>query len=288
MRPWRGYGRGRLWRPLLDIARSELREYADAHGLRWIDDPGNDESACDRNFLRHAVMPLLRRRWPHATDSLAQSAALSAQAADLLGLEDAAALLRAMREPHTLDIFALQAIPRARRARVLRRWIEGLGLPPLPGNGIARIESDLLPARADAQARFEWAGSRVQRWRHVLHADGIREPLPQGWSQVWDGRSPLALPTGDHLELIGADGFDAPLRVHARQGGERLLLTGRAHHHSLRHVLQERNVPPWLRTRMPLLSDDGELLAAGDALLSARMASWLHARDACLRWSALA
>jgi tRNA(Ile)-lysidine synthase len=171
---------------------------------------------------------------------------------------------------------------------VLRRWIDASGLPPLPANGTAQVEQQLLHARQDSEARFDWTGARVQRWRDALHAGRIRTPLPADWSQAWDGRAPLALPGGDRLELVGTDAFDTPLRVHARQGGERLLLPGRTHHHSLRHVLQERNVPPWLRTRMPLLSEAGELLAAGDSIVSARMAGWLHARGACLRWIAVA
>jgi tRNA(Ile)-lysidine synthase len=66
MRPWRAHAPGWSWRPLLDIARDALRDHAATHGVRWIDDPGNNEAAFDRNFLRNEVMPLLRQRWPHA------------------------------------------------------------------------------------------------------------------------------------------------------------------------------------------------------------------------------
>lgn len=289
MRPWREFARGWLWRPVLDITRDALRDYAIAHGLRWIDDPGNEDARFDRNFLRNEVMPLLRQRWPGAATGFARSAVLSAQAVDLLDLEDASALLRAMRDERTLEIDALQAIPRERRARVLRRWIAGLGLPPLPGTGIDRIEAELLVARADAEARFDWSGTRVQCWRNLLHAGRIRDPLPPGWTQEWDGSTPLALPTGDNLVLVGAARFDAPLHAHARRGGERIVLPGRTHSHALKHVLQDADVPPWRRERMPLLSDaEGTLLAAGDAILSTQMAAWLHAHGAHLQWTRLA
>ena len=67
------------------------------------------------------------------------------------------------------------------------------------------------------------------------------------------------------------------------------MLPGRGHSHALKHVLQDAGVPPWQRERLPLLSDaDGELLAAGDAILSARMAAWLHARGAHLQWMRVA
>ena len=289
MRPWRAYARGWLWRPLLDAPREALHAYAREHDLRWIEDPGNADARFDRNFLRNEVIPLLRGRWPHVADNFARSAGLAAQAARLLDAEDAAALAAADNGDGDLDVAALQALPDERRARVLRRWIDARGLPPLPGNGIERIETELLRARGDADARFDWAGARVQRWRGLLHADRIRGPLPADWSQVWDGRAPLALPTGDTLGLVGADGFDAPLHAHARRGGERIVLPGRAHSHALKRVLQDRDVPRWQRERLPLLADaDGELLAAGDAILSARMAAWLRAHGARLQWTRVA
>jgi len=289
MRSWRAYANGWLWRPLLDVAREELHEHATAHGLAWIEDAGNGDPRFDRNFLRNAVMPLLRQRWPQASHNLARCAALNAQAADLLEADDVSALQGVMRDDHTLDVDALRAIVPERRARVLRRWIGGLGLQPLPGNGIAVIEADLLPARADTQACFAWSGARIRRWRHLLHAEAMRDPLPAQWSQAWDGTTPLLLPTGDTLSLLGAERFDPPLRVHARQGGERIVLPGRGHSHALKHVLQDAGIPPWRRERLPLLSsNDGTLLAAGDAILSASLAAWLGTRGARLHWARLA
>jgi tRNA(Ile)-lysidine synthase len=288
MRPWRAYANGWLWRPLLDVPLESLLAHAREHDLEWLDDPSNADPSFDRNFLRNRVMPLLRERWPHAGDALARSAALGAQATDLLDVEDASALLRAMRDDHTLDVPALREIPSERRARLLRRWIEGLGLPPLPGHAIERVEA-LLLADGDAGTCFEWAGARLERWRTVLHAQRIREPLPRGWSGIWTGATPLTLPTGDTLSLLGAAGFDKPVRVHARQGGERILLPQRAHSHALKHVLQDQGMPPWHRERLPLVSTaDGELLAAGDVILSATLAAWLDAREARLRWARLA
>jgi tRNA(Ile)-lysidine synthase len=291
MRACRPLGQAWQWRPLLEIPRAALLEYARAHGIAWVEDPSNALPDPDRNFLRLQVLPLLRQRWPQAAGAFARSAALSAEADALLAAEDAALLrTHAGDDPRTLRVPALQALPAARRARVLRHWLRTLGLPPLPARGVDRIERELLGARADAQASFAWSGARVLRWRDFLHADRRREPLPAHWQAGWDGRAPLALPDGGRLRLHdeaggAVAGFDAVLRVHARRGGERILLPGRAHSHALKHVLQDRGVPPWRRAHLPLLSDDdGQLLAAGDAAWSATLAAWLHARGWHLAW----
>ncbi|HTL14653.1 MAG TPA: tRNA lysidine(34) synthetase TilS, partial [Thermomonas sp.] len=237
-------------------------------------------------YCCHAALPLLRQRWPHAADALARSAALCAEAAELLAAGDAAALEAVRRDADTLDVPGLLALPAPRRARVLRRWVAELGLPPLPGAAPARIGAELLAAPGDAGARYDWAGARLQRWRDLLHGGLLPPTLPPGWSCAWDGRAPLALPTGDTLRLHGAPGFDLTLRVHGRGGGERIVLPGRRHSHALKHALQDAGVPPWQRRRLPLLSDGGELLAAGDAIVSARLHAWLLARGARLEWRA--
>ncbi len=289
MRAWRRFGHGWLWRPLLDVPRSELPAYAKHHGLHWIEDPSNADTDLDRNFLRHRVLPLLRERWPHADAAFARSAALSAEAVELLDADDALALAAARgTEPNTMDVDALLSLPVARRARVLRRWIGELGLPPLPSEGVDHIESDLLGAAADAEAAFAWSNAIIRRWRTLLHADWKRLPLPHDWQTTWDGRAPLLLPTGDTLRLESPAhaGFGRNLRVHARRGGERITLPGRTHSHALKHVLQDFGIPPWQRERMPLLSDTGGVvLAAGDVVCSREFDAWLRAHGARLAWS---
>ena len=280
MRMLRPFGRGALWRPLLDTPRAQLHAYALEHGLRWIEDPSNAHDRHDRNFIRQHVMPALRQRWPQADASFARSAALLATQEDLLAAEDAKRLAQVQGvDPASVSVPALLALPEGWRHRVLRRWVAELGLPLLSGQALATISRDLLPARPDARAEFAWAGAVIRRWRDLLHAGRHQAPWPGDWSAFWDGTAPLPLPGGDVLQLSPAGAFDAPLVVRARHGGERLVLPGRTHSSPLKHVLQDLGVPPWQRARLPLLfAPDGVLLAAGDVALSGRLRDWLQDR----------
>lgn len=286
IRPWRRFVHGWHWRPLLDVSRGTLLAYARAHRLAWIEDPSNEDTRHDRNFLRHQVLPLLRQRWPQADAAFARSASLMAETVELLEDGDAQALAMARTaDPRALSVAALTHLPRSRRARVLRRWVAELDLPPLPGEGVARIESDLLTADTDTAAEFAWNDAIVQRWRGLLHAGRQREALPIDWQAHWDGGTPLPLPGGGSLELEGAAAFAEPLRVSARQGGERIALPGRNHSHELKKVLQELGIPPWERRRLPLLWDSsGRLVAAGDLVYSDDLDAWLRQSGATLRW----
>jgi len=183
-----------------------------------------------------------------------------------------------------LPLPRLRALPAPRRARVVRRWVAQAGLPPLPAAGLAAIEHSLLHARADASAQFAWHGATLRCWRDALYAERDPLPLPTHWQAHWDGRAPLPLPDGRRLRLLAEVplAFDAPLLVRWRQGGERILLPGRAHSQALKHVLQERAVPPWRRARLPLLFDAERLQAAGADLVAAPLHAWLQARRARL------
>ncbi|TXI48713.1 MAG: tRNA lysidine(34) synthetase TilS [Lysobacter sp.] len=295
MRPWRNFAAGWLWRPLLDTPRAALQAYAEREGLRWIDDPSNRDESFDRNWLRHRVLPLLRERWPQADAALARAAALSAEASDLLIADDEIALAKARAQPHgnALSRRALAALAPERRARVLRRWTDTQGLPPLPAEGIARIERDLLPCADDRAPVFAWHGARIAVWRDALYAFDeaalSRSALPPEWSADWDGRATLALPNDDALAIVDADGraraLPWPVRVHARRGGERIRLPGRSHRHTLKHLLQDAEMPPWERARLPVIEGpDGATLAAGDRIVSAELDAWLRAENAELRW----
>jgi tRNA(Ile)-lysidine synthase len=164
---------------------------------------------------------------------------------------------------------------------LLRAWIAALGLPPLPARAVARIESELLRARDDAQARVAWPGAEVRAWRDGLYAARTRTALPADWWIAWEGGRTLRLPTGETIACVDTTGGDpaaalaalGPLRLAARQGGERMRLPGRTHSHAVKKLLQDLDVPPWERNRLPLAyATDGELLAVGDVLTSARMA----------------
>lgn len=281
----RRFGRGWLWRPLLAVPRERLLAHARAAGLAWIEDPSNRNPAYDRNYLRQDVLPRLRARWPGADAALARSGRLLAEQAALLAGEDRRRLAQVQgADPATLSVPALAAQPPAWRARLLRAWLAGLGLPPLPGRLLDRVAQGLLAARADALPELAWSGAVLRRWRDSLYAGRPQPPLPADWQADWDGRAPLPLPGGGELLLEPAHAFDVPLRVRARRGGERIRLPGREHSSELRDVLQDLGVPPWERLRLPLLeSADGELLAAGDLAVSAKLRAWLDAKGLRLR-----
>ena len=108
-------------RPLLDVPAPAIRAWLHARGEGWIEDPSNRDERYTRNRIRARLLPTLQACFPSFRVTLARSAAHAAQAQDILS-EVAAQDLTACGLPPRLA--ALRALGPARRANVLRHWLQ--------------------------------------------------------------------------------------------------------------------------------------------------------------------
>jgi tRNA(Ile)-lysidine synthase len=70
---------GRLLRPLLGVRRAEARGCCSAVGMRWREDPTNQDPGPLRNRVRQRLLPLLEELRPGAAVALARTAGLAAE-----------------------------------------------------------------------------------------------------------------------------------------------------------------------------------------------------------------
>jgi len=77
---------------------------------------------------------------------------------------------------------------------------------------------------------------------------------------VWNGEPSLGLPNGGQLIFKNVTGAGlslklgiSRLRITHRSGGERFKPNPLRPTRTLKHLLQEANIPPWQRDRLPLV-----------------------------------
>ena len=107
-------------RPLLQVSGAAIREWLQAQGTAWIEDPSNVDERFTRNRIRARLLPALQACFPQFRDTFARSSRHAAQAQSLLQ-EVAAEDLARVGLP--LGISALQALSQARQANLLRHWL---------------------------------------------------------------------------------------------------------------------------------------------------------------------
>lgn len=292
MRARRPFGGGALWRPLLETPREELDRYATSHGIEFLEDPANRDPHFARNLVRHELVPLLKRHWPHAGTAILHSARLCRAAADHLAREADAALALLQREHRSLDADGWCGLPEALRAPVLDRWLRDQDLPVPADTQRRELERQVSTAAEDAVPCVAWPGAEVRIWDGRLHASPPLPALPAAWRSPWNGE-PLALPEGCGMLLArAADGaapvghalFEPPLEVRLRRGGERIKPDGGPHTRELRDLFQQARIPPWVRERCPMIFAGGELVAVADWWTSERGRAVFDARGARPRW----
>jgi tRNA(Ile)-lysidine synthase len=267
---YRPQGAGWLGRPLLIFSRQDLCRYAEAEKLEWIDDPSNFDTDFDRNFLRQRVLPLLQDRWPAATTTLARAADHQAETAELLHqLAEEDWRLTAGPRADMLRIESLLRLSAERQRNVLRYWIDAVNALPLPDRQrLLRILTEVIPAAGDAEPCIRWPGGQVRRYAGLLYLLAT-EPASNATPLSWDFSDRLELGDGRILQTTPVNGKGlkanlpkiASITVRFRQGGEVCRPAGRGHRHSLKNLLQEWGVPPWERSRVPLLYVNEDIAA---------------------------
>jgi tRNA(Ile)-lysidine synthase len=270
-------------RPLLDIARGKLLEYAQQHSLQWVEDESNADDRYPRNFLRHRLLPLLEQRFPAYRDTLKRSARHFAEAGELLD-ELAQQDAQGVESSTTLELSLLRQLSRSRAKNLLRYWLHKQGAPMPQNVQLDELMNQLLDAREDAAVCFDFGNWQVQRYQDRAYVMQNLGAFDQTLVLPWHGEASLEWPAlnsrlifrqtqGQGISLSRLQ--SAPMTLRLRCGGETLRPHATAATRSMKNLLQEHHVPPWQRERLPLLYCGDELVS----VVGVAVAAGFHAFD---------
>jgi tRNA(Ile)-lysidine synthase len=256
-----------ILRPLLDVTRADILEYARERKLQWIEDESNADLHFQRNFLRHEVLPEIARRFPAYRSTIARTARHLAETATLLdeiALADGAGALVG----GTLAAAALRRLSPARARNLLRHFLAARAVA-MPNTG--RLDEALrqvLTARQDAQLAIDLGEVGLRQFEGRLYLVSRRAASRRGDLGQWRGERELPVPElGGVLVMTPSLGMGLSLArlreqavaIRTRSGGERLQPDRRRPRRTLKNLMQEARIPPWERERLPLLFCGGDL-----------------------------
>lgn len=259
-----GYDASRhLLRPLLDSSRLAIEDYAKSAQLTWIEDESNLDTRYDRNYCRHKVMPVLKARFPSASETLARSASHMAEAASLL---DELAQMDALAcvSDYRMNIEQLSTLNLLRAKNLFRWWLSNLGFLAPSKDKLDDMLRQLMNAGADAGIKIildKANDSYLRRYQGFAYIETNHTDYASNIAMVWQGEDALTMPDGTLLLFERKQGQGLAvdrlgghkLRIANRHGGERFKPDLARPTRTLKHLLQEANMPPWLRKRLPLV-----------------------------------
>lgn len=250
-----------ILRPLLDVPRAQIEAYARQRKLEWIEDESNSNTYYPRNFLRHEVLPVISRRFPSYRTTLARAArnlADASQLLDELAAHDGAAYLGEA----SLQVTGLRKLSRTRAKNLLRHFLalQGTTMP-----NSERLEEALrqsLNAKVDAQVCIDLGDCELRRFADALHVVRKQPGVSADFTRAWRGERELVLPElNGVLRMDNARGAgisrakleSRQVTIRVRSGGERLQPDRARPRRSVKNLLQEFCIPPWLRDRLPFI-----------------------------------
>jgi len=219
---------GRVARPLLRMRRAELRDYLRERGLEWREDPSNELTCYDRNYIRHEVWPRVSARFGRADEALLRYSQSQQADDEALGGLAGTRIVADLRFAPLFGMRAepLLAAPKALRRRALRAVLEHLGLRP--------------ERRYIELAERALAGESVSLGPFVLrHSRG---------GVVWVPPEP---------DLLAVANPPSGLAPRLARPGDRLRVRGVSKR--LVDFLAENGVPPELRRVWPVAERKGEI-----------------------------
>ena len=276
-----------LLRPLLSFSRVEIEDYAKQNAFKWVEDPSNQDTSYDRNFIRKDILPLLVERWPEINSQLATVAGL--QASNLEVLEDMAAIdlasalsVPAEGEVTIFEVVSMLALGRLtslsspRLLNLLRYWIiVTLQIKPTK-NLLEEIERSLINAKPDASPDIVYSGYAFKKFQdniYLIRSNLVSLDLKEF---EWNPSGPLDL-TELNIRLTAKPSpskglsnklLDKSLQIRFRKGGEKFHPSHRRHSQSLKKLFQAANIPPWERDVIPLIYLGDKLIAVGGLWVS--------------------
>jgi tRNA(Ile)-lysidine synthase len=255
-------------RPLLNISRDSLLEYAQKHELIWIEDESNADDYYPRNFLRKHILPKLEEKFPAYRDTLLRSAKHFADASvllDELARQDAHIWIK----DDPLDVTLLHQLSLNRSKNLLRYFLHASGAPIPQSSQLDDMLHQIMEARKDASVCVEFGHWQVRRYQNKVYAlpalPDLDSHLKLAWHEEneleWTALNKRLLFTKSTGQGISLNKLQlAPVTFRFRSGQEKLRPHHNASTRSLKNLLQEKQIPPWLRDRLPLMYCGDELV----------------------------
>lgn len=251
----RDIGPARLYRPLLSLPRRVIEDYAREQALDWIEDSTNAALTQDRNYLRHAVLPLIEQRWPGARAVITAGIERDRQARARLAAADAALLQSHLASADSLPLAACRTLPGAQLRALLLAWFiaEGRHLP-----STAQLAEVARCIREQHRVNLVGPDFELRQQADVLYLLGrLADPVEATFA-LTPGEQDIGPGVLACHQQMGAGLLPGDYVVGFRRGGDRLRM-GR--NRTFKNLCQEQGVPAWLRDRLPLIRRGAEVVA---------------------------
>ena len=270
--------RDRLVRPLLGATREDTREHCRRHGLEWREDASNADPRFARARVRADLLPALRAIGPAPERTIAETARLLRDEAEVLDAAVADALERLGGGP-AVQLATLADLPPALSRLTLRELAERAAGEP---RSLSRAEVDAVLALGGSggtrsldlggglQAVSEYGTLRFRHGGEPALPEPAVLPVP-GTSRFGEWEVEAALGRGE--AVVSREALGGALSVRSWRDGDRMRPAGLGGTKSLADLFTDRKVPRALRRSLPVVVAGDQIVWVAGVALDERFAA---------------
>lgn len=258
-------------RPLLHFNKSTLMDYCQQNQLSYIEDPSNQMSDYDRNYIRRELIPMIKNRWSALNENL-EKLSNEAEQLNQASYQLFEHFIQQQPDASCLAISSLQSYPAYFQKDFIYRWLHNVG-ETVSHHQYQVLDKQLQSQQKVSIALHEHVLNSFQGQLYMIkHLEQSCEEQRLSKQQlkegvVWAGGRIQAEILCDYLTIKPRlEGMDVDIKDRG--------------HRPLKKLLQEWKLEPWLRHSIPHLAIDNQIVAIADYAINPNYISsiqWLPA-----------
>ena len=256
--------RGNIIRPLINCSRADVEKYCLENDIEYVHDSTNDEDDYTRNFVRHNLIPCMKKLNPSFDDAVLRCVSLLKSDNDFLENETEKLLENSHIKNGVYNVTVLKNAHISLRKRALVKIVYNF-CKTYP----EKIHIDLIENLLSSSGKVQvTSGVYCVVKSKQLYLE--REFTKEEFSVTVDGAGEYILPSGKIIVSVGThkvykdllfntvdcDKIGKNLILRNRKSGDKISLQKRNVTKTLKKLFCEENIPESERGNIPVLADE--------------------------------
>ncbi|MEK9771643.1 MAG: tRNA lysidine(34) synthetase TilS [Nitrosomonadales bacterium] len=261
--------RRKIWRPLLSLSRGDLETYAKKNNFKYINDESNLNLKFDRNYIRHKLVPLIKKRFPYFLQTTTRSINHIASHYENQVLINEQKYKKCFKgDLKVLDLNDLSLSEDFEYAELYRYWFTKNNLLMPSAKVMAQLVKQTRLLKDDQQIKVRISDYDVRSFKQKLYLvshhkneDYIFKIEDKTFINPFDGSTHvLRLRKGKGVKKKLLQGQKVTIRP-VKNLNQKIKTDPKRPARSLKVIFQEHNIPPWVRNAYPGFFVNGTLIA---------------------------
>ena len=243
--------KGAIIRPLLNISREKIEKYALSKSLKWVEDDSNLDTKYRRNFIRHEIIPKLKKYYPSVDMTLSRSAKLCAKSNNILNKLLLKELNNIQTKNNNIGVIEFIKLDLDIQENILHLWFKKNTNFSLKNN---QINSLIKHINSKSETGFNYrVSSQYSISINYNEIQIIKESKQLSFNKEEDIKQWLL----ENNLLIPFEN----LKIRERMPNDRCRYIGRKKKNKLKIILQELKIPSSKRNNIKIITNNDDIVA---------------------------